>query len=242
MENYLSQIMARAAQAEPPMLQPAEQRPHAEGAMDIETSAPASDLLADTPEPLPAVLPVPVMETVLTNITRSFSQPVANHHHYLNHYINRSAEAELHPGSASAMNIPAVHLAAELKPEDIHPALKAPPALPAEQSSLPADRISLTPPAPPIIPPVEQPVLPLLQPVMAPVHLLQPAAPATSDFQVRPEVAAKRSPALTIGKILVEIVPARQVPPPPRNNRPSPFQLTASTGKSGTSVFGLGQL
>jgi hypothetical protein len=76
---------------------------------------------------------------------------------------------------------------------------------------------------------------------LVPAVWLLPPPPAVKTAPLQTPSTNKPAPSLMIGKILIELLPAKPVPPRVIN-RTSPFQATAGKSSSSTNAFGLGQL
>ncbi|ULQ53229.1 hypothetical protein [Flavihumibacter fluvii] len=245
MENYFSRLLSRSAASNQEILQPA--------ASPGPDRAPEDILL----QPIPALQGEPVSGIGQEPPATAFSpgpggdaiqhvtQNKTTHYHYLQQYISRTTaveaaqnniagiasqnEAPKTEGSAFNTSMPSIVLQDAVVPETG----AFPPTNAARQSEeiIPALPVENHPPM----------AITANAQAMVPATLLLPGSPAVVALPSPAIIAPPKTPALTIGKILIEILPAKPVPPRVAR-RPSPFQVTGSAGRSGGFGFGLGQL
>jgi hypothetical protein len=245
MENYFYRLISRSSAMNEEYMQPVPSNMFESAANDIESQPYAGspevspvqaeqDPAANAPSPMPAIA-----------VTQHLAQNTTEHFHYLQQYISRAAAgSDGLSGSAPPAgknveekfrNEPMNEPTATVSPFD---------AIPQENKQAlqarSAEQVKKTVPVAHPENPVQATIPGMAQPFSAVTWLL-PATPAAVHSASPVSAALKPAPSLTIGKILIEILPAKPVQPR-TGQRPSPFQNTGTTGRSSGSGFGLGQL
>jgi hypothetical protein len=243
MENYFSQLLSRntpeaAGGLQPHSLSVPESGGIDESFVEVSPGEPAS------PEKIQAPLlqlPRPTFENE--------SQPVIEQkivrHEYLQQYFTR-ADDENETKKYVAVAIPKPsdvvdagngerYSVADSKDSDDHESRDALQIISVKEVSTEKNLIS---PAPGHLsqPDFEPKSIPL-----NPTIWLSPPAAASAAQNPQAPLPPKPMPSLMIGKIVIELLPSRPVPPR-TVNRSSPFQATGSKSSSSSLAFGLGQL
>ena len=242
MEDYLAQLVSRNAPAGPDLLQP-----------DLTTVPQSVSVAAETFVEEPAgeiASPVIMPETQQNQMQPAFdieSRPVIERknidHQYLQQYFTRMV---IEKNEQFFFDQPIARK--NDKPDSAEE--ETPTILNSKESNDGASQegvqiISVVAADPeefltPILPsplPSADPELP----IHVPATWLSPPPPAKAPANSQTPPPAKPTPSLIIGKILIELLPAKAVPPR-IINRTSPFQATVSNSSSSTLAFGLGQL
>jgi len=243
MEGYLSQLVSRNAPAGPDLLQPALiTAPLAGGNMEetfVEESAgkiASPNFMRETEQKY--------MEPGFDIESRPVIQQKNIHHQYLQQYFTRivsEKDEQVFFDQFSARKNDKVDSAGEEKPTILN-SKDANDGVAQEEIQIKSvyegDPEKFLTPVPPKPLPSANPEP---MPILVPATWLSPPASAKAPANSQTPSPIKPTPSLIIGKILIELLTAKDAPPR-IINRTSPFQATGSNSSSGTLAFGLGQL
>jgi hypothetical protein len=243
MENYFSQLLSRNTSGNPDLLQP-DFLAQPQGNTDIEES-----FVEERPSTLNFVEEAEDMIQPRSSILKDDHQPYNErkdvHYHYLQQYITRVGAEEAGERLSTASNIKQN----EQQPSIIVPNQRAANAARSNDREPQKNLQILDFKEAPVQTDLTIPsLMPLLTkesesqtPGLVPAVWLFPPPPALKSAQLQTPSKNKALPSLTIGKILIELLPAK--PAPPKTiNRYSPFQTTVGKSSPSTVSFGLAQL
>lgn len=243
MESYFSQLLSRNTTGNPDLLQP-DFLATPQGKTDIEESF-VEERPSTPNSPEEAEDMIRPRASTLTEDHKPYHEQKDVHHHYLQQYITRVGAEEAVDRLSTASNIKQIEQQPSIEVPNRSPANPARSNEGEPRESLqilpfneaPVQKDLVTPSVAPYLTKESEPKTPGLVPAV----WLFPPPPALKSAQLQTPSKNKPLPSLMIGKILIELLPAK--PAPPKTiNRSSPFQTTVGKSSPSTVSFGLAQL